>query len=500
MGHRRASSAGDPRHRAGILSYRALRGAGRHRRTRMDPPPRRGAIRKDPGGRLGVALVYPNAERLGMANLGFHAVYRLFNDDPATRCERVFLPEDGGAPRSVESGRRSREFDVVAFSLSFEDDFVHVLDAARPGRPAAARRRPRRAPPAGGGRRHRHADQPGAGGPLPRRRADRRGRGAGAALPRLAARPGRPAARRRCCATLARLPGAYVPGLYEVEYADTRAGGRLGDPLRAARRARPARVARRYVADLSQGGHLAGHRVARRPVRRPLPHRGGARLPLGLPLLRRRLRAAPLPRGGPRDAAGRGAGRGSPPGSGSGWSGPTPATTPASTRSPASSASRAAASARRRCGSTPSPRCWPAGWRPAASAPSPWPPRPAPPRMREVINKDFSDDRIVQAAGRALAGACSHVKLYFMCGLPTETDEDVLGMARLARPHPRGGDGAAGQGHQADGAHHALGEPVRAQALDAVPVAAHARAASAWRRSASCWSASCGRSASTSTS
>ncbi len=53
----------------------------------------RGAIRKEPGGRLGVALVYPNAGRLAMANLGFHAVYRLFNDDPGTRCERVFLPE-----------------------------------------------------------------------------------------------------------------------------------------------------------------------------------------------------------------------------------------------------------------------------------------------------------------------------------------------------------------------------------------------------------------------
>ena len=67
-------------------------------------PLQRGAIRKDPGGRLGVALCYPNAERLGMANLGFHAVYRLFNDDPATRCERVFLTEDGSPPRSVESG------------------------------------------------------------------------------------------------------------------------------------------------------------------------------------------------------------------------------------------------------------------------------------------------------------------------------------------------------------------------------------------------------------
>lgn len=69
------------------------------------PPEERGSIRKDPGGKLGVALVYPNAYRLGMANLGFHAVYRLFNESPATLCERAFLPEDGGAPHTVESGR-----------------------------------------------------------------------------------------------------------------------------------------------------------------------------------------------------------------------------------------------------------------------------------------------------------------------------------------------------------------------------------------------------------
>ena len=54
------------------------------------------------------------------------------------------------------------------------------------------------------------------------------------------------------------------------------------------------------------------------------------------------------------------------------------------------------------------------------------------PRLREVINKDFSDDRIVQAAADALASGMQHVKLYFMCGLPTETEEDVLGMARFA--------------------------------------------------------------------
>ena len=94
---------------------------------RGHPPDERGAIRKDPGGKLGVALVYPNAYRIGMANLGLHAVYRLLNADPASLCERAFLPEDGGAPRTVESGRPLSAFEVVAFSLSFEDDYANVL-------------------------------------------------------------------------------------------------------------------------------------------------------------------------------------------------------------------------------------------------------------------------------------------------------------------------------------------------------------------------------------
>jgi hypothetical protein len=53
-------------------------------------------------------------------------------------------------------------------------------------------------------------------------------------------------------------------------------------------------------------------------------------------------------------------------------------------------------------------------------------------RLRRVINKDFTDDQIVQAAENAISQGMQHVKLYFMCGLPTEVDDDVLGMARIA--------------------------------------------------------------------
>src|ERR1044071_2824544 len=49
-----------------------------------------GAIRKDWGGRLPIALSYPNSYAVGMCNLGFQAVYALFNHAREFVCERVF--------------------------------------------------------------------------------------------------------------------------------------------------------------------------------------------------------------------------------------------------------------------------------------------------------------------------------------------------------------------------------------------------------------------------
>ena len=52
-------------------------------------------------------------------------------------------------------------------------------------------------------------------------------------------------------------------------------------------------------------------------------------------------------------------------------------------------------------------------------------------RLRDVINKNLSEDEILNTCANAFAGGWSNVKLYFMLGLPTETDEDVLGIAEL---------------------------------------------------------------------
>lgn len=52
-------------------------------------------------------------------------------------------------------------------------------------------------------------------------------------------------------------------------------------------------------------------------------------------------------------------------------------------------------------------------------------------RLRDVINKNLTEEEILTTCARAFSGGWNNVKLYFMLGLPTETDEDVLGIAEL---------------------------------------------------------------------
>jgi radical SAM superfamily enzyme YgiQ (UPF0313 family) len=107
-----------------------------------------GYIRKPHGGKLRVALVFPNTYFVGMSNLGFQTVYKLFNAEDDIVCERAFLPPKtelaaqlaAGAPLlTVESQTPVGEFDVVAFSVSFEWDYTNVLTLLRlAGLPARA--------------------------------------------------------------------------------------------------------------------------------------------------------------------------------------------------------------------------------------------------------------------------------------------------------------------------------------------------------------------------
>ncbi len=83
------------------------------------------------GGDVSVCLVYPNTYPVGMANLGFQSVFEILSRHPRVRCERAFLPDPeqhGSEVVSFESGRRLRDFEIVAFSISFETDYLHVVD------------------------------------------------------------------------------------------------------------------------------------------------------------------------------------------------------------------------------------------------------------------------------------------------------------------------------------------------------------------------------------
>ena len=98
----------------------------------LEDVPRSGSFR--------VALAWPNLYFVGMSNLGFQAVYRLLNRMSDVVCERAFLPDDEdkaelertGSPLvSFETGTPLRDFDAIAFSVSFENDYLHVLQVLR---------------------------------------------------------------------------------------------------------------------------------------------------------------------------------------------------------------------------------------------------------------------------------------------------------------------------------------------------------------------------------
>ena len=96
----------------------------------------RGYVKKNWGTDNTVCLAYPHYYRTGMSNLGFQTVYKIFNEQPSFLCERVFLPAAGDEAEfatgradffSIENQKPIAEFDILAFSLSFENDYPNIL-------------------------------------------------------------------------------------------------------------------------------------------------------------------------------------------------------------------------------------------------------------------------------------------------------------------------------------------------------------------------------------
>jgi len=88
--------------------------------------------------KVAIALIYPNRSFVGMANLGFQTLNQRLNQQKGVACERVFIdfsengatgisPPSHPVPRSLESRSPLSAFDILAFSIPFENDFINIL-------------------------------------------------------------------------------------------------------------------------------------------------------------------------------------------------------------------------------------------------------------------------------------------------------------------------------------------------------------------------------------
>ncbi len=96
----------------------------------------RGTVHKPWGGKITICLIYPNSYHVAMSNLGFQTVYQCLNSEDDVVCERAFLPDPEDLQEyyntqtplfSLESQKPLCDFDILAFSVSFENDFLNIL-------------------------------------------------------------------------------------------------------------------------------------------------------------------------------------------------------------------------------------------------------------------------------------------------------------------------------------------------------------------------------------
>ncbi len=247
-----------------------------------------------------MALAFPNTYFVGMSNLGFQTVYKLFNAEDDIVCERVFLPPKtelaaqlaSGAPLlTIESQTPVSEFDVFAFSVSFEWDYTNVLTLLRLAG----------MPPRADARTHHHPLVLIGGAvtfvnPEPLALfADVIAAGEGEALIPSLLRAFKGASDRDdLLRRLAGERGFYIPSFYDVRYGGD--GTIAAFVPKAGTGAPPCRE--EGGAEDDRGGRSAGddHLHARDGVRLALPRGSGARLRQPVPLLLGRLQLPSGPR------------------------------------------------------------------------------------------------------------------------------------------------------------------------------------------------------------
>lgn len=376
------------------------------------------APRPAKGADLSVCLAYANTYPVGMANLGFQAVYGILAR-AGVQVERAFLPDERpyDRVRSLESGRPLSSFDVIAFSISFETDYVHLLDVlAAAGLPLRRERRGGRDPLIV------------VGGPAtflnPEPIAEfvdvfLIGEGEEMVPEWLAAlRAARGGGRDEMLAASATIEGAYLPGTWRG-FADAdgspaprvrrRYLARLDDaPTRSQILAPDAVFGDMFLVEASRGCEWGCRFCAAGFMYRPVRHRSARALRddvLGTALEHRKtvglvgaeMASQPGIAALCREVAERG-GRASPSSLKADLIGPELAA------ALGGNATRSVTVA----------------------------PEAGSERMRRVINKNLTESEILRAAELLAAGGVSALKLYSMIGLPTETDDDVLAIADLA--------------------------------------------------------------------
>ncbi len=436
-------------------------------------------MRKPHGGRLRVALAFPNTYFVGMSNLGFQTVYRLFNDQPDIVCERVVPAAQAGTRRrcvdagtplvTLESQTPVGDFDVLAFSVSFEWDYTNVLTLLRlAGMPLRAAERDHRHPLVviGGAVTFVNPE------PLAPF-ADVIAAGEGEVLvPSLVDAVAAPPSRGDLLQRLARERGFYVPSFYESRYdADGRIAAFVPREAPARRRScarrrsrRPRRSTRRrraiFTPDTEFGSRFlvevvrgcanlcrfcwAGYNYL--PVRAfpDRPH----------PRARRRRRAPHVEPRRPRvDCALRSPGHRAHP------------------RAPARDGLRdqPGVAAARRPDATIVRVLRESGERTITIAPE-----TGSDRLRRVINKTVTNDEILDRAELIFASGIENLKLYYMIGLPDRDRRGPGGDSRsdaaAARP-----DAEARAAPRPRRPHRRQREPADSEARHRLPVAADGR-------------------------
>lgn len=388
-----------------------------------------GAVRKSWHGKTRVALVYPNTYTVGMSSLGFQAVYQLLNEMEDVVCERAFLSvgKNGCAlpSRSVESERPLSDFDVIAFSISFESDYLNILrvveSAGLPLR-SAARGDPHPLVIAGGVACFLNPEPV-----APLLDCILIGEAEGL-LPRFFHETDRSLERRECLKKIARnVPGAYVPELYEPSYTP--------DGLLASfspRRTIPKTVRRVYAENISETvaassivtPHTTFDRARLLEVSRGCPH--GCRF-CSAGYVYRPPRFRSLSR--LMETLSEGAALSKK----VGLMGAAVSDHPnieALSKFALQEGFQLSFSSLRADALTPAlidvlrqSRVKTATIAPDAGSE----------RMRRVINKGISENQILEAVEMIVGGGIPNLKLYFMIGLPTEEEADIRAIIDLCR-------------------------------------------------------------------